>query len=251
VAQEFAKDPRTVMVYHKYMYWDSRESKVWDSGYFAAVSGDVLADRRKLLAYCAASTSSLAFRRNAFEPLTRIPSDRAFSYDTYLISAALFLGPVACVPEVLTKNRVHGNNRWEAGQDGPGPATLRRRSARWGAMIEVLRDWINANAPESVRPQARVLLRRWTLVRENIEFGLTPPGRIKFFLYQLRMNQLTPELHGPKMRAIKQFNAFASLLTGYKHAGALDAFWRRLDQAKEGLTSLLRRTTAREETGTR
>jgi hypothetical protein len=112
-------------------------------------------------------------------------------------------------------------------------------------MIEVLHDWIHANAPGSLLPQARILLQRWTLVKENYEFALNPPGRVAFFVHQLRTNRLTSEVRGAKPLAINYFNAVASLVTGYKHAGVLDTFWRKLDQAKDGLASLFKRTTAR------
>jgi glycosyltransferase involved in cell wall biosynthesis len=249
VAQEFARSPRAVMLYHRYIYWNSRDNSTWEPGYFAEVSGDVLADRRKLIAFTGAPTSSLIFRRDAFEPLTRIPAGRAFSYDTFLLSAAVFLGPVACIPEVLTKNRIHGNNRFEAAQAGPGAATSQRRVARWGAMIEILGDWTRENAPESAQPQARLLLRRWRLVLEEHQFALKAPGRVEFFRYQIEANRLTSAARGPKLRAINWLNALASLVTGYRHFGALDAFWRKLDHAKAGLAPAFSRTGAGEQPG--
>ena len=231
VAQEFVSSPRAVMLYHRYAYWDSRDNSTWDTSYFADVSGDVLADRRKLAAYTGAPTSSLVFRRDAFEPLTRIPSGLAFSYDTYLLSAAVFLGPIACIPETLTKNRIHGNNRFETGDAAPATATSRRRIARWGAMIEVLSDWIRENAPESARPQAQLLLRRWRLVLQQHQFALEPPGRIEFFRHQLESNRLMGGARGPKLRAINWLNMFASLITGYRHFSAMDSLWRKLDRS--------------------
>src|SRR5579863_4723367 len=58
VVSEFEKDPRLVMVYHKYQFWDPRENWSWEPG-ISMVAGDVPADRRKLLNYVAAPTSSL------------------------------------------------------------------------------------------------------------------------------------------------------------------------------------------------
>jgi GT2 family glycosyltransferase len=239
VAQEFAKDGRTVMVYHKYAYWDSRDNSVWDPGYVTEVSGDVLADRRKLLTYSTAPTSSLAFRRDAFHPLARIPLDRAFTYDLFLTSAILFLGPVACVPEVLTRQRIHGRNRWVCGKDGPDKATLRRRIARWEAAMEITSDWLLANAPSSARPQARILLRRWRLFQDSQQFCVAPPSRIRFFLFLMDRTQLMSPTYGLKLCAINYFNSLAALVTGYKHFGALDAFWHTLEKAKDYLSSLV------------
>lgn len=245
VVEEFAKDSRTTMVYHKYLFWNPSDNTMWEDPHFAQVSGDVLADRRKVLTYAGAPTSSLAFRRDRFEPLTRIPLDRPFTYDAFLFTAVLFLGPIACIPEILTKNRIHGNNRWMAGPAGPGPATLRRRAARWGAMIDIVQDWTRGNAPESAHLQARILLQRWSLIRENYQFALKPPGRIEFLRHQLRANRLANEVLGAKLRAINRVNVFASLITGYQRFGALDTFWRKLDRTKDRLASLFSQRSAR------
>src|SRR6185437_7303376 len=64
VAQEFEKDTRVVMVYNRYSFWDDKSGRIWLPG-FPLVAGTVPADRGKLLEYCGAPTSSLAFRRSA------------------------------------------------------------------------------------------------------------------------------------------------------------------------------------------
>jgi glycosyltransferase involved in cell wall biosynthesis len=236
VADEFAKDRRTVMVYHKYVYWDSRDNSVWDPGYVTEVSGDVLADRRKLLTYSTAPTSSLAFRRDAFQPLTRIPLDRAFTYDLFLTSAILFLGPVACVPEVLTRQRIHGRNRWVCGKDGPDEATLRRRIARWEAAMEIIRDWLRANAPRSTRPQARILLRRWRLFQDSQEL-LLERGKLRPFLHRARRNMT----YGPIMTrthlAYEWTHALFELIIGPKHSHYLEGVRTRAKKLRGHVVS--------------
>lgn len=188
VANRFAEDSCAAMVYHRYVFWDSRNGATWEPDDPSNVSGDVLSDRRKLLRYAAPPTSSLAFRREAFQRLTNIHPGRAFAYDLFITSAILFVGPVASIPEVLTKNRVHGNNRWVAGKEGPDKAKLHRRIARRAEAIEVLRDWIWANAPKSLRPQARVILRGHSLARQIDSIRLAQPGRLEFFRYRIRYN---------------------------------------------------------------
>lgn len=226
VAEEFAKDPRTVMVYHKYVFWDGANS--WGPERFAEVSGDVLADRRKLIAYSAAPTSSLVFRRDAFEPLTRIPLKPGFMYDTFLFTAVLFLGPVACIPEVLAKNRVHGKNRWAAGQAGPDEEKARRRIARRQSTIEVLRDWISANAPESARPQARILLQRSLLIQQAHELRLNP-SRMRAFAHQLRYNRMYGPIMPPRELAYQWVYAVGLLVLG-EHAHYLEGVRTRLNR---------------------
>lgn len=214
VAAEFAKDPRVVMVYHRYLYWDCRDNSTWDAAYVTHVSGDILADRRKLLTYSTAPTSSLAFRRAAFGPLTRVPLNRAYTYDLFLSSAALFLGPISSIPEPLTKQRIHGRNRFVCGKEGPDEATLRRRIARWSAAMEISRDWIWANAPKSLHPQARVLLRRWQLLQNMREFELRPPGRFRRFAHQCRSATVDPACPSRTHLAYRFLHAFAGLIVG-------------------------------------
>jgi glycosyltransferase involved in cell wall biosynthesis len=229
VAQEFAKDPRTVMVYHKYLYWDSRDGSIWDAEYVTEVSGDVLGDRRKLLTYSTAPTSSLAFRRDAFKQLARIPLDRAFTYDLFLCGAALFLGPISCVPEPLAKQRIHGRNRFVCGKDGPDEATLRRRIARWHAAMEITSDWIRANAPKSKRPQARVLLRRWRVIQHDYEFALAAPNRFRRFAQACRLALVDATAPPPAHTAYRFVHAFAGLIVG-RHARYLEGVWTRIER---------------------
>lgn len=230
VAEEFAKDPRTTMVYHKYAYWDTRDNRVWDPGYVAEVSGDVLADRRKLLAYSTAPTSSLVFRREVFGRMIDVPLNRGFTYDLFLTTAVLFLGPVACISEVLTKQRVHGNNRWVVGQESASAATLQRRIARWQATMEIMRDWIRKNTPKSSRPQARILLRRWQLFQDSQELLLKPPGRFRDFAYRWRAAPLELPASGANV-AYRRVHALAGLIVG-ERARYLEAIRTRVNRIR-------------------
>jgi len=216
VAREFEKHPAVVMVYNKLLYWDSRDNSVWEADEFADVSGDVPSDLRKLLTYTVASTSALAFRRDSYKRLAGVPSSRAFSYDIYLNIAALFLGPVACIPEPLTKYRVHGGNRWFAGRLSSDPTTIRRRMGRQAAAIEIIRDWAVANVPESL-PKVDILLDRWRLHQRSDGFQLRSPGRLQSFLHHARYNLIYGPVMTPGTRAYSWAYAFVILLVG-KHA---------------------------------
>lgn len=213
VAEEFEKNPRAVMVYNALIFWDCRDNSAWGQSYFAEVSGDVLSDRRKLLSYGNAPTSALSFRKQAFQRLTNIPMDRPFSYDLYLAVAALFIGPIAAVPEPLTKYRVHGGNRHFAGRTEVDLKTIRRRIARQEAAMEIIRDWVRANAPESF-PQAEIILRRWRLVQDQDKFLLEPPNRFRRFIHACRVATLDPESLSPMHRAYRFFYALAGLVVG-------------------------------------
>jgi glycosyltransferase involved in cell wall biosynthesis len=225
VVEEFARNPRSAMVFHKYIFWDYRDDSTWAPSYFAEVSGDVLGDRPKLLRYSAAPTSSLVFRRDALRRLSTIPLDRPFNYDAYLIMAVLFLGPIGYVPELLAKNRVHGRNRWAADKGGPDSEILRRRSARLGAAIEVLRDWTRANGA-GAGSQARTILRRYQLLNEDWLFELNPPARSRLFLHDVRHNLLYgPIMTRPEL-AYKWIYAVVALIVG-KHAHYMEGIRTR------------------------
>ena len=230
VVQEFAKDPRLVMVYHRYIFWDAHSGNTWEHPYFAEVSGDVLADRRKLLSYMGAPTSSLAFRRDCFQALTTIPAGRTFSYDAFLFTAVLFLGPISCIPAVLTKNRVHGENRWAQQEGRLDIEKIKRHVARRKAMTEILRDWIRANAPKSARRQARILLCRARWVEDINEFAFAPPNRVRRFQHACRcalLEEPTTRAH----IAYRYTHAFAGLIVG-RHARYLEGIRTRVNRAR-------------------
>jgi len=237
VAREFANNPRVVMIYHKYVYWDCRDGSTWEPDYFAEISGDVLSDDRKLILYNAAPTSSLVIRHDTFERLSRIPLDRPFMYDSFLISAAPFLGPIACIPSVLVKNRVHGHNRWAAEQAGPSRATLQRRVARRTAAIEIIRNWTRENAPKSSGRHSRMLLRKWQLVLDNEKFQLEPPGRFRQFVYLYQNAMLEAPIISRGELAYRWMHAFAVLVFG-KHAHYLEGIRTRVRKWRQRFQTL-------------
>lgn len=212
VVEEFDKDSRVVMVYNRYCFWDSRSGRTSEPP-FSDVAGDVARDWRKLVEYCGAPTSSLAFRRKALDRLMPIPESLVFMADTHLIALAIFLGPVAAVRECLTKNRVHGENLWFA-QGEPSVEVLRRRVEMREAAIEAMRDWLRSNAPRSLRPQARRFVRRWRLMQDDEEFRLRQPGRLGQFVHLCRDALMAGPIVSKGNLAFRWVYAFAVLIGG-------------------------------------
>ena len=215
VVAEFEKRPEPVLVYHRFEYWDPQDGSVWHPTHFRNVSGDILGDRSKLLAYSAAPTSSLAFRRSVLMRLVPVPEQCSFNHDAYLISNAIFLGPVAAVTECLTRYRIHGQNLYSARGQLDVKALQRRLEVR-AATIEAIRAWTRRNAPKRARPQARLVTRKWCLIQAEDEFLLQPPGRLRFFAHRVRQN-LT---YGSQMTrahlTYRWVHAFAELIVGNK-----------------------------------
>jgi len=233
VVAEFESHPEAVMVYHQFSFWDSRSGREWDAGWIQ-VSGDIVADRRKLHDYGAAPTSSLVFRRAALERIVPIPDALTFMADAFLIATVIFLGPVAALPESLAKNRVHGDNLWFAGTGKPDPKVLRRRIEMREAAIQGMRDWMAQNAPPSALPQVRYSLRRWRLIQDNDEFQLETPGRLRQFVHLCRQPLVDQPAYSRIWLAYSWLHAFAFLIVG-KHAHYLEGIRTRVSSLKHRL----------------
>lgn len=225
VAGEFEKEQRLTMVYHKCCFWDVRDNWVWDPP-FNEVSGDVMSDKRKLLRYWAAPTSSLAFRRKVLERVMPIPEECSYMHDAFLIATAICQGPVAAIPECLTKNRVHGENLWFAERGKPNPEVMRSRvKTREAATISV-RRWVQANEPRSSYSKIRVLLRCWRISRDQDEFQYRPPGRLRFFWFLLRENYTYSAMQTWRLTGSNYATAVFALLFPYEKK-ELVYEWRR------------------------
>lgn len=248
VAREFQQNPFAQMVYHRYLYWDSRDGRMWDEAAVAEVSGEILSDRRKLLTYTPGPTSTLVFRRESFQKLSNVPLDRGFMFDIFLYAAVLFLGPVVCVPDVLMKYRVHGGNRWATGRDRPNEANLRRRIARRTISNEILRDWIFANAPKSMHPQGRILLERSQLIQDSEAFLLKPPSRLRLLRHHLRQIRIYGPVMAPSDLLYRWSYAFTEFVWG-RHAHYLEGVRTRALALRERLRSNNARRHAGETAG--
>ena len=234
VVAEFEKHPEAVLVYHQFRFFDSRDGHEWEIER-SFVSGDILADRRKLLSYWAAPTTSLVFRRQTLERIGPVPEQCSFNHDTYLITAAIFLGPVAAIPECLARNRVHGQNLYFAGRVEQDTKALERRVRVRCAAIEALKKWMLNNAPRSARPQVRLLVRRWQLVQDGDEFVLDPPARFRSFQNKVRQI-LTYRISMTSSHvAYCWVQAFFELAVGPQHSHYLEAFRTRARKLRDRL----------------
>jgi glycosyltransferase involved in cell wall biosynthesis len=233
VMEEFAKDLSVVMVYHRYCFWSSNGNRTWERG-FSQASGDILGDRRKVLEYGAAPTSSLVFRRSALQKLVPVPEDCSFMHDAYLIATVLFLGPVGVVSDCLTKNRVHGQNLWFAERDDPPPEVLRRRVQAREAAITAIDRWMNANAAGVRRREGRAFLRRLRLIQDEDEFRLEPPSRIREFVHLCGGVLVLGRTVSLGSLAYRWVYAFTVLIVGAKRA-------RFLETVRTGIKKLLPR----------
>jgi glycosyltransferase involved in cell wall biosynthesis len=227
VVKEFEREPHPVLVYHRYCFLDVEENKTWEAR-INEVSGDILSDRRKLVRYWAAPTSSLTFRRAALERVMPIPEECSFMWDTYAVNTILFFGPVAAIGKVLTKNLVHGQNLWFVGERKADAEVLARRIKTRKAMIESIRNWARLNGAASRRSEIRTLLGVWQLIQDNDEFQLAPPGRFRCFVHEARRNTL----YGCTMTSgdlvYGWVRALAGLVVGFRRVHYLEGVRTRI-----------------------
>lgn len=240
VVEEFHSNPRVVLVYHKFCFWDSRDGREWDPRW-PLVSGDIPADRRKLQIYSPspAPTSSLAFRKTCLDRLAPIPDRCSFMHDAYLTGTAIFLGPVSTVADCLTKNRVHGNNLWYTDNDRPDKIAWQRRADARHAAIESTRSWTLANVPTPLLSKARQLLLLSELASEADDFLLEPPGRFRFAWHLFRRAWHYGARMTWRHRFVTYVNAFGTLFTGYRRAYLLDEWRVRIKNAMLGRPGLI------------
>lgn len=233
VVAEFRSHPEAVMVYHQFSFWDSRSGREWDAGW-TMVSGDIVADRRKLHGYGAVPTSSLVFRRATLDRIMPIPEALVFMADAFLIATVIFLGPVGAIPECLAKNRVHGENLWFAETGKPDAKVLRRRIDVREAAIQGIREWLAKNAPQSASLEVRYFLRRWRVIQDTDEFQLQAPGRLQRFIHLCRQALIDQPAYSFTWNAYAWSYAFAFLVAG-QSADRLEGLPRQVGRIKKRL----------------
>lgn len=226
VLRQFEQDPQAVLVYHKFWFWDGKD-QLRDSGW-GIISGDILADVRKLVGYWGAPTSSLTFRRSTLRRIGPIPERCSFSHDTYLIATSLCIGPVAAVPEFLTKNRVHGNNLWFTDTERPVPETVRRRVQVGRAALSAARDWVQLNAPRSTRSRLRIFFTKWRVALDEDLSRIENPSRIDYFLYRCRLNSMRVPCITSGQSAYNWAHTFFELIVGRGHSHYLEGLRTRV-----------------------
>jgi hypothetical protein len=227
VIQEFEKDPRVVMVYHRSSFFDMSDGSTWEPP-LADVSGDVLGDRSKLRLYRGAATSSLAFRRAVLLRLAPVPVQCSFMHDIYLVSCVICIGNVAAIAESLTRYRVHGQNLCFAEKGRVDPELLRRRARTWSIAADSIEAWTRANAPLRSRLRMRILTRRWRVARDADEARTETPGRFRYFMSRCRFN-LAYGWNTPLAEITYNWvHTFFELVVGREHSHYLEGVRTRI-----------------------
>jgi len=221
VHEEFTRHPEAGMVYHRVHLWSGKDEISGDT-YFIPVSGRVAENRRTLLQYPMMPTSCLAFRREAVQKLLPISESLRFQADAYLTALVIFVAPVAALPEVLGKYRLHGANLFRTNEKQISRSQIERRMATRAALLSEIHNWLRKHGRDTSSPDIRDYLKQWAKAQERDGFALRTPSRWKYFHHLLDFPRTYAELMTPRHRAYSYVRAFAALFLGYHHLHVLD-----------------------------
>jgi hypothetical protein len=190
--------------------------------YFVSVSGRVTEDRRALLQYPMMATSCLAFRRETLQKILPVPEPLRFQADAYLTALVIFVAPVAAVPELLGKYRLHGANLFQTNAERMSGSQIERRMAMRAVLLNEIHNWLQKHGHDTGSPDIRAYLKQWSKAQESDGFALRAPGRWKYFRHLIDFPRTYGEIMTPRHRAYSYVRAFAALFLGYHHLHVLD-----------------------------
>jgi glycosyltransferase involved in cell wall biosynthesis len=221
VHEEFERHPEAGMVYHRVHLWNGI-SDISEDAYFIPISGRVTENRRALLRYPMASTSCLAFRREALQKLLPVPESLRFQADAYLTALVIFVAEVAALPEFLGKYRLHGANLFLTDAERTSRSQTERRIAMRAVLLNEIHGWLQKHGEGTASPDIRAYLKQWTKAQESDEFALRAPGRWKYFRHLLDFPRAYGEIMTRRHCIYSYLRAFAALFLGYHHLYVLD-----------------------------
>jgi glycosyltransferase involved in cell wall biosynthesis len=225
IATEFQRHPDAGMVYHALREFRTATDQ-WTNGPFNEVSGDVPAQKRKILLYTAAQTSALSFRTRVVKELLPLNEGLTTQAEGLLAALIIFLAPVVAVPELLAVYRIHGSNLYQHSSTEIDQRRQLRRIDQLKIFLREFDRWLIAHGFDLQKPEILAYRTRWRHVYETEQFLLKPPGRARFFWHLLRANRNMSPCLNARIQLVNYMNAFGSLLVGYRHYDKLDQ-WRR------------------------
>ncbi len=229
VVEEFEKNPAAGMVFHPYQYWmqnenqqgenpednDRQEEGVSENDLtFRPVSGYLPDSPIAMRQFGGFGTCSIAIRRKLAGELLPIPARLRIFADCFLIVGAIFLAPVASMPECLTRYRHHNANL--ASISEPDPGRLEQRNQSFRAAREEIERWLEGRGFDRRHPAADVLLRRMELVQRVLDFSLQTPGRAEYFAYLRDHHRLYSLLWTAPRQLVNRLTTVAGLILGYE-----------------------------------
>jgi glycosyltransferase involved in cell wall biosynthesis len=225
IVTEFEKNPSAGMVYHRLLELNTSTGTCVD-GSFAAISGNISDDRRKLLSYILYPTSALAFRRSSVAPLLPIPEALTIQADAHLAGLVIFLAPIIAINDSLAVYRIHGTNLFHASSGVADLQRTRRRVETRKALVEEMKAWLVAHGRSLSEPDLIDLFMQWKLRQEEDEFHITRPSRGRLFRHLWQHNKYFRPRNNPRHLALNYAKALAALILGHDNLSKFDD-WHR------------------------
>jgi glycosyltransferase involved in cell wall biosynthesis len=216
ISEAFAQNPALGMVYHPYIEWYSHTDQRLQSN-LPLVSGDVRTDPLAFLNFMPYATSSVILRKSCLAPLLPIPEHIRMLADCFLVQLVPLLAPVLAIPEPLTVYRIHGKNHYYAEDQSMPKEVAQVRLELLRTLYDAMRAWLDRNGYSASEPPVRFFRARWYRDERYMKFRFNPPGRLQFFLIQLRHNYAYAPTQSWKFTLFNYLWAFLALLSGYRH----------------------------------
>jgi glycosyltransferase involved in cell wall biosynthesis len=242
VSEAFTQNPALGMVYHPYIEWCVQTDQRLQSD-LPLISGDARRDPLAFFHFMPYATSSVILRKSCLAPLLPIPERIRMLADCFLVQLVPLLSPVLAIPEPLTVYRIHGKNYYNADERNMTKDAAQVRWQLLRTLFDAMRAWLAGNGYLPDKPLVRFFRNRWSLYEQRIEFMFNPPGRIRFFSFQLRANYVHAPVQSWRFTIFNYLAAFSALVFGYRNAQLMYE-WR--GKFMETLQQLLKRPACRQ-----
>jgi glycosyltransferase involved in cell wall biosynthesis len=218
VVRAFEEHPDAGLVYHRRMELNSATGESHE-GNFAQCSGYLPDSVKSMLDFRVLPTSSLSFRLRALAQLMPVPEWIKLQADAYIALLAVFIAPVASVPEVLSVYRLHGKNLYAAGNRSA--TQIREHIDMRKMIVSATRKWLGEHQFDLHRPETEAFFEQLSLTLASDEFEIEPPTRSAFFKHMMRRNRLYRGQFSWKLRLMNWFNLIAGPVVGYERFQAV------------------------------
>jgi glycosyltransferase involved in cell wall biosynthesis len=225
IADAFQKNPALGMVYHRFQEWHVQTGERREYT-FVPISGDVHTVPDFFLRYHPMATSCTSYRMTSLKPLLPIPEEIRMLADGYFVLLIPFLSPVLANHEFLAVYRLHGENSFYADDRQMPTETRKNRLQKWQVLMVAMHKWLDDNGYTRKQRPVRNFLDRWALYVTETQFQLTPPGKLRFFLFLIRQNHVFGPIQSWRLTLLNYLCAPSALVFGYKNAERFYE-WRR------------------------
>ena len=215
VVEEFENKPGVGMVHHRLKQLDMQTGELRD-GFFIPMNGYVASNIESIISYNPTPTSSLAFSRNVVERIFPIPEAIRIQSDGYLQSIAPFVAPIAAIDEPLGVYRIHEANLYFLSESEEDKQRRKLRALTMQEIVDGMRKWFDSHGYRNDDLVVRAAISRWQGMLEREKFAISPPSRIRFFLYLLRSYRYRLKTMSWRLVLVNLLDAAGALIVGYE-----------------------------------